>query len=348
MRPAVVIGVGAVTSRSQQEVGDLFGLGAASSRGWHRGVSVVNDGIPTQALLRRRAARRSPRTASAIIDGALRIQSTRFARFSGYVAARERGAAGEVGEVRAVARPCDESSSVMAVRAAELRGDQPLRLTRGTSLPSGPSAYSGFTGLAAAPTATPRSPPASCAMTRNRMLACERPQYSAHWPRNVPGLSASIVSLFVVARHDVPLAGELGHPEGVDHVAPTVCDLARLQLDVHLAAGGDVQLVGGDDLGRCPGYSNCHHHCLPTTVTSSASGRASRRGRRSCATVGTAITARISAGTIVQPISSARVAVDLLRVVVLARRGGGTQIATKIVAAEDDDPDDDRDPRRSG
>src|SRR5262249_16492595 len=30
------------------------------------------------------------------------------------------------------------------------------------------------------------------AITRNRMLACESPQYSAHWPRNVPGRDASI------------------------------------------------------------------------------------------------------------------------------------------------------------
>ena len=28
------------------------------------------------------------------------------------------------------------------------------------------------------------------------MFACEMPQYSAHWPRNVPGRLASIVSVF--------------------------------------------------------------------------------------------------------------------------------------------------------
>src|SRR5690348_1100743 len=36
-----------------------------------------------------------------------------------------------------------------------------------------------------------------CAITRKRMLACESPQYSAHAPRNVPGLSASMVLVLV-------------------------------------------------------------------------------------------------------------------------------------------------------
>ena len=50
------------------------------------------------------------------------------------------------------------------------------------------------------------------------------------------------------------------------------------------------------------------------------------------ATVGTAMMARSSAGTIVQPISSARVAVDLLRVLVAARRGTGTSPRGTTVA----------------
>ncbi len=55
----------------------------------------------------------------------------------------------------------------------------------------------------------------------------------------------------------------------------------------------------------CFGSWNCHHHCLPSTWTCSTSGPFGSLARsKIVAIVGTATTARISAGTIVHPISS--------------------------------------------
>ncbi len=53
------------------------------------------------------------------------------------------------------------------------------------------------------------------------------------------------------------------------------------------------------------GYWNCHHHCLPTTLTLIVSAAAGARATsKIVAIVGTAITARITAGMIVHVISS--------------------------------------------
>ncbi len=62
--------------------------------------------------------------------------------------------------------------------------------------------------------------------------------------------------LVVAAGDQVLLAGEAGHPEGMDHVG-------RFELDAHRPADRDVDLVGGEEMlvgARVHGRSTSHHH----------------------------------------------------------------------------------------
>ena len=79
------------------------------------------------------------------------------------------------------------------------------------------------------------------AMTTKPMLAWCSPQNSAHTPRYVPGSSASMHERVGAVREGVELAGEVRHPEAVDHVGrgqPQLDPLA--DRDVHLVGDGDV------------------------------------------------------------------------------------------------------------
>ena len=139
---------------------------------------------------------------------------------------------------------------------------------------------------------------------------------------------------------------ELGDPERVDHVVDVARAATRRTREVDdRPADRDVHLVGGDDAVALSVYLNCHHHCLPTTVTWTTSGPVGFLARlKIVATVGTAITARISAGMIVQLISSTVLPCDLLRVVALARAVRGSAARRRSCRRRRATPIDDRDP----
>ena len=117
------------------------------------------------------------------------------------------------------------------------------------SSPASPASSSGVVGPSCCPASQSSKSLSDWAMTRKRMLACDRPQYSAHCPRYVPGFVGGERELVVVPGNDVALAVQLGDPEGVDHVAATgQRRVAGAQRHVHFTTHRDVHFARGDDL----------------------------------------------------------------------------------------------------
>src|SRR5215213_2503448 len=136
------------------------------------------------------------------------------------------------------------------------------------------------------------------------MLAWERPQYSAHWPRYVPGFSALNET-------------ELVRP-GTTSFLPDSSGTQKLWITLQVFAvpvpshassftktSRPVGITNSSAVTTfASGYVNSHHHCLPTTWTSSAWSVGFSARSKIVATVGTATIASSSAGSTVQPISS--------------------------------------------
>src|SRR5215207_2500361 len=161
------------------------------------------------------------------------------------VAARERGAAGQVGEVGAVAAHLRVGQRV-TVRALELRADELLGGTGGLGLGAGADLEGDRRTLLLF-----TNPLVVLArLLRDHAKAHVRVRQTA-----VLGALAEVRAGLVgldrrerpATRDDVALAGELGDPEAVDHVASVGQGVvARGQVDPHGPARGDHQLVGGD------------------------------------------------------------------------------------------------------
>src|SRR5690349_21151083 len=126
------------------------------------------------------------------------------------------------------------------------------------------------------------------------MLACDRPQYSAHCPRNVPGRSASIVSV-------------LGWP-GTTSFMPESSGTQNEWMTLLLVSDNST----GRLIGMCISlavrkpvlgsvYVYCQNHCRAATSTCTTSGPVGVFARsKIVATVGTAIVIKIRNGMIVQ------------------------------------------------
>ena len=82
--------------------------------------------------------------------------------------------------------------------------------------------------------------------TFRRMFACERPQYSAHWPEYSPIVVARDRQVRRAAGNRVLLAREVRDPERVDDVGGGERqEDRRVDRDVHLVRGGEAGgLVG--------------------------------------------------------------------------------------------------------
>src|SRR3954451_23614895 len=137
------------------------------------------------------------------------------------------------------------------------------------------------------------------ATTRMRMLAWERPQNSVHWPRYSPGSSASIHR----GCTRPGTASRLPLRRGIQNEWITSREvMASFTLTpVGMTISSAVTI--GPFGPAWPGYWNSHHHCWPITVTSRVFVGSLARSN-TVLIVGTATTARMTAGMIVHVTSS--------------------------------------------
>jgi surfeit locus 1 family protein len=134
----------------------------------------------------------------------------------------------------------------------------------------------------------------SWAITLSRMLAWEMPHISAHCPRYSPGSSASMVQVWV--RPGTTSRLPLRRGDQNEWITSTDSRVRKTGVPVGMCSSLAVTMPSSS-------YSNCHQNWAPTTWTFIASeGRS--LSVKIVATVGTAMTARMTAGRMVQPISS--------------------------------------------
>src|SRR4051812_37304029 len=133
------------------------------------------------------------------------------------------------------------------------------------------------------------------------MSAWARPQSSAQAPRKVPGSDASMVLWFT--RPGITSFFPLS--SGTQKEWMTLVERWDRYTFVPTGMCSSVLVTTFLSFIGCFGTWNCHHHCSPSTETWSTFGPLGSLARsKIVAMVGTATTARIRAGTIVQPISS--------------------------------------------
>ena len=129
------------------------------------------------------------------------------------------------------------------------------------------------------------------------MSACDKPQYSAHWPRYVPGLSASNLrkSFWPGTASFLPFSAGIQK----EWITPS-----RGAVTFMLISRPTGMCISVAVKNLSPEYSYSQYHCRPVTLmwtTSLPVGFWLRS--KITGIVNTAITARISAGTIVHEIS---------------------------------------------
>ena len=284
----------------QEEVGDRPRPAAGSSTACPCGVFVGErrhahaDPLAwweAAALRRHRDHRRRVRAPS----------STRLLLVQRVRAAGEDGAAGEVGEVRPVGRLRGVVEDV-AVGALERLDDQLLGRAGGCGAVR--LVERGSPGPAAARRATAGSRRGSW---RSRGSACWRAT-GRSTPRTARGRCPVCRPTSVSVLVWPGTTSFLPESSGTQKLWITLQVFAAPVPSQALRCTKTSRPVGMISSSAvttlASGYENCHHHCLPSTVTCSAAGPGFWARSKMVATVGTAMMASSSAGRIVHPISS--------------------------------------------
>ena len=99
-----------------------------------------------------------------------------------------------------------------------------------------------------------------------RMLACERPQNSVHWPAKMPGSSASMRSVCTRpgTMSRLPLSRGIQKLWMTSRLVPRTRTLVPIGITIW-----PLVTIGSSmpPQPSCTGYSISHHHCWPVTLT---------------------------------------------------------------------------------